>query len=485
MEQQMCRFAQAGKTAQLGELLAKWSASCGKAAPFSGNAEIAAAFSGIAAPSGNAACGTHFARNLAIVEQSAHWVQVLNRALAFAVVNDFADTVELLLRAKASVGENNQDGNVSIARAAAAGSQCSLVALANAGARLCQMIFLGEDTTCALELAARCGHAGMARLLLRSKVSCNCSAGRAWVSPLVAAAQHPRNTGVLRVLLDARMEVDARNSRGQTPLCAACLDGDFAGVRLLVRAKAGVNEIGTSCYAPLHFAAMRNKGAVAERTLQLMLSEYAACVSLWGQSGRFRAEAANAGRFRDEFEDEDEEEDEEEDEDKDKDEGKRKGGGKGGGNGKRKGGGIQILKLLLASAADVHAKLWNQNTALHAACAFGKTQAVALLIEAKAGLNTRNLHECTPLHFAASKARKRTVRWLVNAKCDVRARDMRGHTPLAVAAAAGRVAALGVGLEKSVKNVADMVRNAAAVVRILQRALVKDEVSASECSENS
>ena len=454
MEQHMCRLAQAGKTAQLGELLAKWSASCGNAAPFSGIAGIAAPFSGIAA-CGNAACGTHFARNLAIVEQSAHQVQVLNRALAFAVVNDFADTVELLLRAKASVGGNNQDGNASIARAAAAGSQCSLVALANAGASLCQMIFLGEDTTCALELAARCGHAGMARLLLRSKVSCNCSAGRAWVSPLVAAAQHPRNTGVLRVLLDARMEVDARNSRGQTPLCAACLDGDFAGVRLLVRAKANVHEIGTSCYAPLHFAAMRTRGAVAERTIQLMLS--------------------NAGYFRDEFE----EEDEDKDKDKDEEEDEGKDEGKGKGKGGCKGDGIQILKLLLASAADVHAKLWNHNTALHAACAFGKTQAVVLLIKAKAGINTPNLHERTPLHFAASKARKRTVRWLVNAKCDVRARDMRGHTPLAVAAAAGRVAVP--GLEKSVKNVAKIVRNSAAVVRILQRALAKEEVSASEC----
>ena len=480
MEERMRRFAQAGKTAELGELLVIWSASCTNAAPPGNTAVFAhSTFSGDS--------GTTLA-----LEKYARQVQPLNRALAFAVVNDFADAVELLLRAKASMG-------VSIARAVAAGSQRSLVALANAGARLSHAIFIGEETTCALELAARCGHAGVARLLLRSKVSCNCSAGRAWVSPLVAAAQHPRSTGVLRVLLDARTEVDARNSRGQTPLGAACLDGDIAGVRLLVRAKADVNENGPSFYTPLHLAALRTRGAVAELSLRLMLTQYAACAprdraQMWGldilperapverANGAPEEGEANGAREEGEW-----------------GEGgaggdKSKGKDKGDKGGTAKGDGMLILKLLLASTADVHARLWNKNTALHMACAFGKTQAVVLLIEAKAGLNTRNLHLCTPLHFAASKARKRTVRWLVNAKCDVRAPDLRGHMPLALAAEAGRVAALDLDLAlacgklargklargklargKSVTTAEKTVRNAAAVVRILQSALAEEE----------
>lgn len=98
--------------------------------------------------------------------------------------------------------------------------------------------------------------------------------------------------------------------------------------------------------------------------------------------------------------------------------------------------GIEILKLLLASKADVNARAEYRQTPLHFAAQSGNTVALKLLIEHGADVNAQRRDRKTPLHLAASNGHIEIVKILIDNKADVKAKDLYKNTPLMCAVVA-------------------------------------------------
>lgn len=93
---------------------------------------------------------------------------------------------------------------------------------------------------------------------------------------------------------------------------------------------------------------------------------------------------------------------------------------------------IDMLRLLLARGADVHARIGSGATALHAAASEGHLDIVALLLERCASLQAVDDSGRTPLHMAANIAERdpKLVRFLLDRGAALDARDREGRTPL-------------------------------------------------------
>jgi ankyrin repeat protein len=91
---------------------------------------------------------------------------------------------------------------------------------------------------------------------------------------------------------------------------------------------------------------------------------------------------------------------------------------------------VEILKLLLASKADVNARAEYRNTPLHFAAESGNTVALKLLIQHGADVNAQRRDRKTPLHIAAANGHIEGVKILIENKADVKARDLYKNTPL-------------------------------------------------------
>jgi ankyrin repeat protein len=98
--------------------------------------------------------------------------------------------------------------------------------------------------------------------------------------------------------------------------------------------------------------------------------------------------------------------------------------------------GVEILKLLLASKADVNARAEYRETPLHMAAGDGNTVAVKLLAEHGADVNAQRRDRKTPLHLAASNGHIEIVKILIENKADVNAKDLYKNIPLMCAVAA-------------------------------------------------
>ena len=98
--------------------------------------------------------------------------------------------------------------------------------------------------------------------------------------------------------------------------------------------------------------------------------------------------------------------------------------------------GVEILKLILASKADVNARAEYGETPLHMAAGSSNTVAVRLLVEHGADVNAQRRDRKTPLHLAASKGHIEIVKILTENKADVNVRDLYKNTPLMCAVVA-------------------------------------------------
>ena len=97
-----------------------------------------------------------------------------------------------------------------------------------------------------------------------------------------------------------------------------------------------------------------------------------------------------------------------------------------------------VVRLLLAAGADVDARERNQQTAAMWAAAEGHTDVLKLLLAAGADVRTPLESGWTPLFFAVREGRTAAVRWLLQQGLDVNAvmqgaKRSRGPTPLVLA----------------------------------------------------
>jgi ankyrin repeat protein len=152
---------------------------------------------------------------------------------------DVVCVVELLLAHKADVDLACGNGSTPAKVAAVKGNVAVLRALVRAKAGLDRVSTKGVAPVYA---AANNGRCGALQVLADAKANLDCqSAGR---TPLCVAVEH-RNVPAMRVLLDARAQVDLPCTSGTTPLCVAVENGDEQLARLLVDAKAHVDYLGT------------------------------------------------------------------------------------------------------------------------------------------------------------------------------------------------------------------------------------------------
>lgn len=267
-----------------------------------------------------------------------------------------------------------------------------------------------------LYYAALAGNVPILKYLLEQGADPN--AGR--IGPLHAAASEGR-VGVLNVLLEAGADVNRTGSRGETALFSAVSAGSHPAVRLLLKRGADVNAGGGRAGTPLHAAVSRS---VPSKRLEDMIPTGGARVQPvpWDDSQPRNATPEESER-------------------------------------------TEMMRLLLESGADPHARTHDGLTPLHKSVAAtardmqpgrGHLYAASvseqeremlrvyservhlmdmkLLLAEGADANAADMEGRTPLHFAIASALPATTRLLLERGADVKARQKDGSTPLHVAA---------------------------------------------------
>jgi ankyrin repeat protein len=191
-------------------------------------------------------------------------------ALHWAVRGNDVETVDLLLRAGATVGVRNREGVMPLELAALNGSAAVLERLIKAGADANTALNSYGDT--ALMMASRSGKADAVKILLDRGAQINAKETWGDTTALMWAVSE-RNREVVKLLIDRGADVNVRtkfvpsatgrgfegatpvearanqaaeeNSSGLlTPLMFAAREGDLESARMLVAAGAQVNAVG-------------------------------------------------------------------------------------------------------------------------------------------------------------------------------------------------------------------------------------------------
>jgi ankyrin repeat protein len=89
-----------------------------------------------------------------------------------------------------------------------------------------------------------------------------------------------------------------------------------------------------------------------------------------------------------------------------------------------------VASLLLERGVDIHSRDDDGHTALHRACARGRTAVASLLIERGADIDSRNGDRRTALHRACYHGHKDIAILLIESKADIYIKRYDGQTPL-------------------------------------------------------
>ncbi|MGI8966009.1 MAG: ankyrin repeat domain-containing protein, partial [Limisphaerales bacterium] len=89
-----------------------------------------------------------------------------------------------------------------------------------------------------------------------------------------------------------------------------------------------------------------------------------------------------------------------------------------------------MVELLISKAADINAKDYNNQSALHISSEQGFKAVVQTLLENKADVNAKTYQGQTPLHVAISKGNKAVAELLLANGANVNAKNAEGQTPL-------------------------------------------------------
>jgi ankyrin repeat protein len=211
---------------------------------------------------------------------------------------------------------------------------------------------------------------------------------------ILLVASYFGHEAVVRRLLEADADVEAKDVFSRTPLSWAAKNGHEAVVRLLLEAEADVEAKDPRLgWTPLSWAAKKGHEAVVR-----LLLEAEADVEAKDWLGRTPLLWA------------------------------------------AKNGHEAVVRLLLEAEADVEAKDRFSRTPLSEAAKKEHEAVVRLLLEADADAEAKNGFGETPLSEAAGNGHEAVVRLLLEAEADVEAKNGFGQTPLSVAAGNGHEA---------------------------------------------
>ena len=229
------------------------------------------------------------------------------------------------------------------------------------------------------------------RLVLASP-DVNVSDGRANATALAYATEHG-NRDMVRVLLSAGADINARNRNGQTALMYLTENASADLVRDFLSAGADVNARNDAGETALIKAASSSDFATVRELINA-----GARIDLKDDDGTtVLMRAAENGDAR-------------------------------------------LIRLLIGAGVDVTAKNQNEETALTIAVRSERPGSVRVLIELGANLNDRGKDGKTVLMFAASNQEARIAKILIEAGADISAKDDDGNTSLMIAAEDGKAA---------------------------------------------
>ncbi|EMR87690.1 putative ankyrin repeat-containing protein [Botrytis cinerea BcDW1] len=236
----------------------------------------------------------------------------------------------------------------------------------------------------ALQAASYEGHEAVVKLLLEAKADVNAQGG--YYGNALQAASYEGNEAVVKLLLEAKADVNAQGGYYGNALQAASYEGNEAVVKLLLEAKADVNVQGGDYGNALQVVSYEGNEVVVK-----LLFEAKADVN--AQGGHY-GNALQAASYE---------------------------------------GNEAVVKLLLEAKADVNAQGGHYGNALQAASERGNDALVKLLLEVKADVNAQGGHYGNALQAASYYGRKVVVKLLLEAKADVNAQG--GHYGNALQAA--------------------------------------------------
>jgi hypothetical protein len=130
--------------------------------------------------------------------------------------------------------------------------------------------FLGKLNVLASEVlkcAANTGHEAVIKLLLEAKADIE-SKDLSGQTSLSRAAENGHEA-VVKLLLEAKADIKSKDSRGRTPLSLAAENGHEAVVKLLLEAKADIESKDLSGQTPLSWAAENRHEAVVKLLLEV------------------------------------------------------------------------------------------------------------------------------------------------------------------------------------------------------------------------
>ncbi|GAP83024.2 putative ankyrin repeat protein [Rosellinia necatrix] len=207
---------------------------------------------------------------------------------------------------------------------------------------------------------------------------------------LVAATTRGHDSTV-KLLLESRIHLEAKDERGNTPLLIATTRLNERQIKLLLDAGADLKAKDQEGRTPLHIAAYKKSKQIAK-----LLLDAGADLNAKDQYGRTPLHILAAYGENE-----------------------------------------QVAKLLLDAGADLKAKDQDGRTPLHILAAYGESKQVAkLLLNAGADLKAKDQKGWTPLHILAAYGEsEQVVKLLLDAGADLKAKDQYGRTPLHIAAA--------------------------------------------------
>jgi ankyrin repeat protein len=342
-------------------------------------------------------------------------------ALFLAASNGKENAVDYLLQCGADPNkpdEGSSDKMTPLAKAASKGFIRVIRRLVVASADV--NLLSGENNAAPLHHAASQDQLEAVSELLMVR-NCNINAKNSKKeTPLHVSVSAPR---IVEVLLGKGADQGIRDQDGSTPLHVAAKKGFKESVKLLIKRGADVTSMDENGYMALHLAAEEGHLSVVE----LMISNENVRIDATSQSGMTALHvAACEGQLEVakfliskslELVDA-----------KRKDE-------KSASHLAARNSQLSIMNFLSSKALD--AKANDGQTALHFAALHHRPEIVELLLESKASPDLTDQHGRSPLHNASRSGNSRVVELLLNATTDINRRDKRKRTPLFLAAYRG------------------------------------------------
>ncbi|XP_076766043.1 uncharacterized protein LOC143432928 isoform X1 [Xylocopa sonorina] len=295
------------------------------------------------------------------------------------------EIIEMLIQAKCDIEARDKFGMRPLHMAARYGHRDAVKMLINAGANVSAV---NKKQHTLLMCAARGNNVRVVEYLAEAVESLN---GDAIDSTGATALHHAASAGhptMITTLSNVpRIELNATDKKGQTPMHCGCAEEHLEAVEVLIGLGANVDAQDNEGNTPLHVATRTRHTAMAQ-----LLLRAGADTELTDEMGYTPLHVAASQ------------------------------GCKG------------ILGSMIQHGAALNKQCKYGNTPLHLACQNNDVETVEILINKGVDLNCLNSRQQSPIHIAAEKGHSDICELLLAAGANIEQREQSGRTPLYIAA---------------------------------------------------